>query len=41
MTEKARPGTKLGLPPLDAATAAWIVDLCQQLQRGCWALLRR
>lgn len=36
MTIKDRPGLTLRLPPLDGATAAWVLDLCGHLQRALW-----
>jgi len=36
VTHKASPWLKLQLPPLDGATAAWILDLCGLLQRAIW-----
>ena len=36
MTANARPGLTLWLPPLDGATAAWILDLCGHLQTAIW-----
>ena len=29
-----RPGIELSLPPLEPATAAWLLDLCGQLQHA-------
>jgi hypothetical protein len=36
MTAKALPRLKLSLPPLDGATAAWLLDLCGLLQQAIW-----
>jgi hypothetical protein len=36
MTTTTRPGFTLWLPPLDGATAAWILDLCGHLQTAIW-----
>jgi len=36
MTAEARPRLTLSLPPLDGATAAWILDLCGHLQTALW-----
>jgi len=36
MTPRARRGMRLWLPPLDPATAAWILDLCGHLHRAIW-----
>ncbi len=36
MTDRQRPGFTLWLPPLDGATAAWILALCAHLQRAVW-----
>jgi hypothetical protein len=34
MNTSDRPGFRLWLPPLDGATAAWILDLCGHLQNA-------
>ncbi len=31
-----RPAISMPLPPLDIATAAWLLDLCGQLQSTIW-----
>jgi len=31
-----RPWLNLRLPPLDGATAAWLIDLCGHLQTALW-----
>jgi hypothetical protein len=36
MNARTRPGLTLWLPPLDGATAAWILDLCGHLQTAIW-----
>lgn len=36
MNTNDEPGFMLWLPPLDAPTAAWILDLCGHLQRKIW-----
>jgi hypothetical protein len=36
VSAKDRPDLVLRLPPLDAATAAWILDLCGHLQTAIW-----
>ena len=36
MSAKGGSGVVLRLPPLDGATAAWILDLCGQLQTAIW-----
>jgi hypothetical protein len=36
MTAKSHPGPSMPLPPLNGATAAWILDLCGHLQRAIW-----
>ncbi len=36
MSAKTRPDVTLWLPPLDGATAAWILDLCGHLQTAIW-----
>jgi len=36
MTDERGPELHLRLPPLDGATAAWILDLCGQLQAALW-----
>ena len=36
MSAQSNPGVVLRLPPLDGATAAWILDLCGQLQTALW-----
>ncbi len=36
MSEARRPPLTLNLPPLDGATAAWLLDLCGQLQFTLW-----
>ncbi len=33
---KPRPGFTLWLPPLDGATAAFVLDLCGHLQTAIW-----
>ena len=34
--ERTRPTVTLPLPPLDGATAAWLLDVCGLLQRALW-----
>lgn len=36
MRTKARPNLTFSLPQLDGATAAWILELCGQLQTAIW-----
>lgn len=36
MNDKRGPELVLRLPPLDGATAAWILDLCGHLQTALW-----
>lgn len=36
MSAKDGPDVVLRLPPLDGATAAWILDLCGHLQKAIW-----
>ena len=36
MSADDTPNVELRLPPLDGATAAWLLDLCGQLQRAIW-----
>lgn len=36
MTPSDRPAISMPLPPLDVATAAWLLDLCGQLQQIIW-----
>lgn len=36
MSDKSRFCLELSLPPLDGATAAWLVELCGQLQNALW-----
>lgn len=36
MSAKDGPRVVLRLPPLDGPTAAWILDLCGQLQSALW-----
>jgi len=36
MTTGDRPAISMPLPPLDVATAAWLLDLCCQLQQFIW-----
>lgn len=36
MRDKTRFCLELSLPPLDGATAAWLVDLCGQFQNALW-----
>lgn len=36
MSDNPRPWLSLRLPPLDGATAAWLLDLCGHLQRELW-----
>jgi hypothetical protein len=36
VSAKARPHFTLPLPPLNGATAAWIIDLCGHIQRAIW-----
>jgi hypothetical protein len=36
VSAKDGPSVVLRLPPLDGATAAWILDLCGHLQTAIW-----
>jgi hypothetical protein len=36
MNTSKEPQLVLRLPPLDAPTASWIIDLCGHLQREIW-----
>lgn len=36
MSQPPRRALTLRLPPLDGATAAWLLDLCGQLQAMLW-----
>ncbi len=36
MKSLSRPWLTLRLPPLDGATAAWLLDLCGLMQRELW-----
>jgi len=36
VTSRHPPSLKLSLPPLDGATAAWLLDVCGHLQRAIW-----
>lgn len=36
MSAKVSPHFTLPLPPLNGATAAWIIDLCGHLQTAIW-----
>lgn len=36
MKGKSRFSLELPLPPLDGATAAWLVDLCGRFQHAIW-----